>query len=185
MINKFLKSFCILTLLTFTACGGKNKEVENIDKSASDSTINTLQTTIDIHDSDIKDNTLQTNNLYTPIDTITYNGIPIKSTNNFSEEQKKEILEAYTALEVFFDKYLNINYPNGSQYITSIDDVRYNHDLFTHYDSEIYDFVPEKEIEFYVTCADNDVLSSSRKNTWYLVSKIDGKWTTYSEYMDK
>lgn len=120
---------------------------------------------------------------FTPLDTVTKNGIPIKSTSGYSEEQKAEILEACEALMVFYDKHLNINYPNASQYITSIDDVRYAEDLYTHYDPEIMGFVPEEEIEFWVTCAGNKYLSSSRNNEWCLVSKIDGEWTTYTEYM--
>lgn len=119
----------------------------------------------------------------TPLDTVTKDGIPIKSTSSYSEEQKAEILEAYEALKVFYDKYLNVSYPDGSKYITSIDDVRYADDLYSHYDPEIMSFVPEEEIEFWVTCADNEILSSSHKNEWCLVSKIDGRWTTYTEYM--
>lgn len=167
----------LFLLLTLTAC--ENNENSDIQES-------TLQTT-SVEESvvDIAPQRTTTKTESTPLDTVTKDGIPIKSTSGYSEEQKAEILEAYEALKTFYDKYLNVNYPGGSQYITSIDDVRYADDLYSHYDPKTMSFTPEEEIEFWVTCADNEILSSSHKNEWCLVSKIDGEWTTYTEYMSR
>lgn len=118
----------------------------------------------------------------TPIDVIADDGVPIKSTKGFTEEEKAEILKAYEALKVYYDKHLNINYPNASQYITSIDDVRYSTDILNRYTPDVP--MPDVEFSFWVTCEDYPILSSSRKNEWYYASKINGVWTTYSEYMD-
>ena len=127
--------------------------------------------------------TTAVNNERTPLDTVAPDGVPIRSSVKYTEEEKAEIMEAYEALKRFMDNYLNVNIPGASKYLTSVDDVVYDYDLYTHYDSSVMHFHPEEELRFSVTCAEKEELSSSyHGGIGYLVSKIDGKWTTYTEY---
>ena len=122
----------------------------------------------------------------TLLDTAAPDGVPMKSSVKYTEAEKAEIMEAYEALKRFMDNYLNVNIPGASKYITSVDDVVYDYDLYSHYDSSVMHFTPEKELRFSVTCAENETLSSSYLGgIGYLVSKIDGKWTTYTEYTNQ
>ncbi len=187
--RKSIISFILsaLTALTITACGN-NADPTDVPSSDNTPQSSGSQTTVaedSVFDTSNPDITTSQAVLKTPIDTITEDGVPIKSTAVFSEEDKSEILEAYKALKTFFDKHLNLNYPDGSQYIVSIDDVRHGDGLYsTRYPLES-GFKPTKEFEFWVTCSpDYENLSSSHKNEWYIASKFDGEWTTYSEYMD-
>ncbi len=118
----------------------------------------------------------------TPIDTIAEDGVPIKSTAAFTENEKAEILRGYKHLKTYFDEYLSADYPNAGQYITSIDDVRYADELYSTRYSDTPEFKPEKEIEFWVICSYNEILSSSYNNEWYTVSVFNNQWTTYTEY---
>ena len=118
-------------------------------------------------------------NLRSPLDTTADDGISIKSKEHFSEEEKAEVMKAYAALKRYLDKYMNVNLPDASKYIVSIDDVRRNGDLSAHYDPSYGCPAPTETLDFHIVANEySDQLSAN----YLVICKINGEWTTYAEY---
>ncbi len=177
---------CLLFILLLTyGCNAQKTEQSPVGNSVQESTVQTESASESLAEPTEKTTDPIPTVFRTPIDTVAADGVPIKSKEAFSEEETSDILEAYEALKRYYDYCYGGRFPNASQYITSIDDVRLVRTFYTRYDPQTTDFHPEKEYEFYVTCSELEEISSSRKNEYYAVSKVDGEWTTLTEYSMK
>lgn len=177
-------SLLLVFSLALSGCSGTNSTDSTSTSSSTSSTDSTsstqpAQSTSGPSGSSESSVDSDNQNLWTPLDTTADDGVAIKSKQYFSEEEKAEVMKAYAALKRYLDKYMNVNLPNASKYIVSIDDVRRNGDLSTHYDPSYGCPAPTEALDFHIVANEHSEQISAN---YLVICKINGEWTTYAEY---